>query len=175
MSRTDHHPVGAGSKLNKASGRPHKRPQLNKRSTIDEHLVVELDLDEQAHEFFLPTYEPIPEWERELLNYRSPAPQVTYLAADDDTAENDEDDDDVTPPTLEDLHSAGHGFLVTGPASRHTRLTCEKARVWQIARELGLPSRNVVAMLRRCGEYVTCSQSTVVYPVAREFIAQFSN
>lgn len=48
--------------------------------------------------------------------------------------------------------------------------SCQRVRVWQIARRIGKPSAEVVQMLRDAGEWVRNAQSTVVAPAATAFI-----
>lgn len=50
------------------------------------------------------------------------------------------------------------------------RLTCERMRVWQIAKAIGKPSAEVVQLLRAHGEWVANAQSTVVAIAATAFI-----
>src|SRR3954463_15513425 len=50
-----------------------------------------------------------------------------------------------------------------------------KARVHELAKELGVESKTVLAKLQELGEYVKSASSTVEAPVARRLRASFEN
>ena len=50
-----------------------------------------------------------------------------------------------------------------------------KLRVHELAKELGMPSKEVLAKLNDMGEFVTSASSTIEAPVARRVRAAFPN
>lgn len=73
---------------------------------------------------------------------------------------------DVDTPVRE-LHypTMGRKHAKGGSAPWRTKAT--RIRVYDLAREVGMPAKDVVNYLRRMGEYVTSPSSTIEAPVAR--------
>ena len=55
----------------------------------------------------------------------------------------------------------------------HRRREVAKVRVYELAKELGMESKDVLAKLQEMGEFVRSASSTVEPPVVRKFMEKF--
>jgi hypothetical protein len=183
MSRTDHHPVGARARREARADRDARRynlrPGLNPRQSVTEQLAVLLDENAPARRRTISQ-------QRKSANRRSAEAKEAkrrneWIKSATREAERREADKrrPAAPKPAPIPAPVEPGSIRWGSSQPalppRERLNCERTRVHELAREVGISSRDMVELLRtQFQEYVTCAQATVVAPVAREVLKHFA-
>jgi len=186
MSRTDHHPVGARARQEARADRDARRynlrPGLNPRQSVTEQLAVLLDENAPARRRTISQ-------QRKSANRRSAEAKEAkrrneWIKSATREAERREADKRrqaaPKPAPVVPVHTPAEPVSIRWGSSQpalppRERLNCERTRVHELAREVGISSRDMVELLRsQFQEYVTCAQATVVAPVAREVLKHFA-
>jgi hypothetical protein len=184
MSRTDHHPVGARARreahADREARRHDLRPGLNPRQSVTEQLATLIDENSPARRRTVSR-------ERKAANRRSAEAKETkrrneWIKSATVAAEQRRQPTKPKPVIAEPVRQSApvEPVSIRWGSSQPSlppreRLNCERTRVHELAREVGISSRDMVELLRtQFHEYVTCAQATVVAPVAREVLKHFA-
>lgn len=105
----------------------------------------------------------------DLAHYGDPA---NYVDHDEEDLDSEDPSAWLAIPSAEFFDAVGNAFVIEGPTIQPEPIRAgHYRRVWELARETGVPSKALVDFLRVGGEYVKTHQSYVAEPVCERILS----
>lgn len=99
---------------------------------------------------------------------------ASRVTEDDDYWPDSDDDGWLTTSPREFFDAVGEAWVIEGPCVTHSEPTRagHYMRAWELAREVGIETRDLLTFLAKFGEFVKCAQSWVAMPVCKRVMTE---